>query len=86
MRDIIAYSDLRINYDVDFDLVTITGADKDDVEVSVESGRGIVIKFFSAPDYEAPDDEGENNVYEFTVQDYYTSIDFVVTINDVDVL
>jgi hypothetical protein len=69
----------------------IRGDDEDDVQIR-QTQEGLVLEFVSPPDYENPaDGTGPNvepekvrdNIYEFTVYDASTFIDFDIAINDI---
>ena len=74
---------------IDFDLgeidlteITIGGDDKDQVQIR-QTQNGGVLEFVSAPDFEAPEDDNEDNVYEIILHDDLTSIEVGVTVIDI---
>ena len=74
---------------IDFDLgeidlgdITIGGDDRDHVQIR-QTQNGGVLEFVSAPDFEAPEDDNEDNVYEIILHDDLTSIEVGVTVIDI---
>ena len=74
---------------IDFDLgeidlteITIGGDDKDQIQIR-QTQNGGVLEFVSAPDFEAPEDDDGDNVYEITLHDDLTSIEVDVTVIDI---
>ena len=74
---------------IDFDLgeidlteITIGGDDRDHVQIR-QTQNGGVLEFVSAPDFEAPEDNDEDNVYEIILHDDLTSIEVGVTVIDI---
>jgi hypothetical protein len=60
---------------------TISGEDVDDVQFR-QAPKGLVLEFTEEPDYEAPEDHNRDNVYEFTINDDLTTIEFYIMIVD----
>ena len=74
---------------IDFDLgeidlteITIGGDDRDHVQIR-QTQNGGVLEFVSAPDFETPKDDNEDNVYEVILHDDLTSIEVDVTVIDI---
>ena len=68
--------------EIDLTEITIGGDDKDQVQIR-QTQNGGVLEFVSAPDFEAPEDDDEDNVYEITLYDDLMSIEVDVTVIDV---
>ena len=68
--------------EIDLTEVAIGGDDKDQVQIR-QTQNGGVLEFVSAPDFEAPEDDDEDNVYEFTLYDDLTSIEVDITVIDI---
>ena len=68
--------------EIDLTEITIGGDDKDQVQIR-QTQNGGVLEFVSAPDFEAPEDDDEDNVYEITLYDDLTSIEVDVTVIDI---
>ena len=67
---------------IDLTEITIGGGDKDQVRIR-QTQNGGVLEFVSAPDFEAPEDDDEDNVYEITLHDDLTSIEIDITVIDI---
>ena len=67
---------------IDLTEVAIGGDDKDQVQIR-QTQNGGVLEFVSAPDFEAPEDDDEDNVYEFTLYDDLISIEVDITVIDI---
>ena len=68
--------------EIDLTEITIGGDDKDEVQIR-QTQNGGVLEFVSAPDFEAPEDDDEDNVYEITLYDDLTSIEVDITVIDI---
>ena len=68
--------------EIDLTEITVGGGDKDQVQIR-QTQDGGVLEFVSAPDFEAPEDDDEDNVYEITLYDDLTSIEVDVTVIDI---
>ena len=68
--------------EIDLTEITVGGGDKDQVQIR-QTQNGGVLEFVSAPDFEAPEDDDEDNVYEITLHDDLTSIEVDVTVIDI---
>ena len=67
---------------IDLTEITIGGGDKDQVQIR-QTQNGGVLEFVSAPDFEAPEDDDEDNVYEITLHDDLTFIEIDITVIDI---
>ncbi len=67
---------------IDLTEITIGGDDRDHVQIR-QTQNGDVLEFVSAPDFEAPEDDNEDNVYEIILHDDLTSIEVGVTVIDI---
>ena len=67
---------------IDLTEITIGGDDRDQVQIR-QTQNGGVLEFVSAPDFEAPEDSDEDNVYEITLYDDLTSIEVDITVIDI---
>ena len=67
---------------IDLTEITVGGGDKDQVQIRPTQNGG-VLEFVSAPDFEAPEDDDEDNVYEITLYDDLTSIEVDITVIDI---
>ena len=52
----------------DLPAITLEGGDGDKFDVVTGSGSSFQLKFKDTPDFEAPHDDGENNVYDVTIK------------------
>ena len=68
--------------EIDLTEITVGGGDKDQVQIR-QAQNGGVLEFVSAPDFEAPEDDGEDNVYEITLYDDLISIEVDITVIDI---
>ena len=68
--------------EIDLNEITIGGGDKDQVQIRPTQNGG-VLEFISAPDFEAPEDDDEDNVYEITLYDDLISIEVDITVIDI---
>ena len=67
---------------IDLTEITVGGGDKDQVQIRPTQNGG-VLEFVSAPDFEAPEDDDEDNVYEITLYDDLMSIEVDITVIDI---
>ena len=68
--------------EIDLNKITIGGGDKDQVQIRPTQNGG-VLEFISAPDFEAPEDDDKDNVYEITLYDDLNSIEVDITVIDI---
>ena len=68
--------------EIDLNEITIGGSDKDQVQIRPTQNGG-VLEFVSAPDFEAPEDDDKDNVYEITLYDDLNSIEVDITVIDI---
>ena len=71
--------------DLDITQATISGDDAADVEIAEVNGE-MVVRFRSAPDFDAPADSDSNNVYEFTLTDTATDVETHIEVTVMDVV
>ena len=71
--------------DLDITQATISGVDAADVEVAQVNGE-MVVRFVSAPDFDAPVDSNSDNVYEFTLTDTATEVETHIEVTVMDVV
>ena len=64
---------------------TISGVDAADVEIAEVNGE-MVVRFRSAPDFDAPADSDSDNVYEFTLTDTATEVETHIEVTVMDVV
>ena len=68
--------------EIDLAEIVIGGSDMDHVQIR-QTQNGNVLEFASAPDFEAPKDSDEDNVYEITLYDDLMFIEVDATVIDV---
>ena len=71
--------------DLDITQATISGDDAADVEIAEVNGE-MVVRFRSAPDFDAPADSDSDNVYEFTLTDTATDVETHIEVTVIDVV
>ena len=71
--------------DLDITQATISGDDAADVEIAEVNGE-MVVRFRSAPDFDAPADSDSDNVYEFTLTDTATDVETHIEVTVIDVI
>ena len=67
---------------IDLTKITIGGDDRDYVQIR-QTQNGGILEFVSAPDFEAPEDDNEDNVYEIILHDDLMSIEVDITVIDI---
>ncbi len=68
--------------EIDLTEMAIGGSDKDHIQIR-QTQNGRVLEFVSIPDFEIPEDNDEDNVYEITLYDDLASIEVDVTVIDI---
>ena len=71
--------------DLNITQATISGDDAADVEIAEVNGE-MVVRFRSAPDFDAPADSDSDNVYEFTLTDTATEVETHIEVTVMDVV
>ena len=68
--------------EIDLTEIIIGGDDRDYVQIR-QTQNGGILEFVSAPDFEAPEDDNEDNVYEIILHDDLMSIEVDITVIDI---